>query len=80
MSIHKHEPIITADDYKALFEDNPRGVQVLEDLVRRFSKPAVTAGGIDAVLKTYTHCGENNVVQFIVRQINLANNVGEEDA
>ncbi len=75
-----HEPLqVTDADYKALFEDNPRGARVLEDLVQRFSKSAVTAGGIDAVLKTYTHCGENNVVQFIVRQINRANGVHENE-
>lgn len=70
---------VTADDYKALFEENPRGALILEHLVQRFSKPAVTTGGIDAVIKTFTNCGENNVVQFIVRQINQANNVGAED-
>lgn len=68
---------VTAHDYKALFEDNPHGVIVLEALVRRFSKPAKLEGGIDAVIQTYHRMGEQAVVQFILAQINRANGVSE---
>lgn len=68
-------PAVTAQTYRDVFESHPAGVLVLEDLIRRFSKPATTNGGIDAVLKTYLHMGEHNVVQHIVKQINRAHGV-----
>lgn len=70
---------VTPEMYRKLFEVNKDGAAVFEDLVRKFSKPPTTTGGIDAVLKTFLNQGEHNVVQHIVRQINLANNVGAED-
>lgn len=60
--------------YRAIFEQDKRG----EALVRRFSRPAVTQGGIDAVLQTYHRMGAQAVIQHIVQQINLANGVGEQ--
>lgn len=64
--------------YRQIFEVDKRGAAILDDLVRMFSKPAVTDGGIDAVLKTYQRMGEQAVVQHIVRMINLANRVDED--
>jgi hypothetical protein len=61
--------------YKELFEDDRRGAAILEDLTRRFARPAVTTGGIDAVLQTYHRDGMRRVVEFIVTQINRANGV-----
>lgn len=63
--------------YRQIFEVDKRGAAILEDLVKRFSKPASVTGGIDAVLKTYLHMGEHNVVQHIVNQINRANGVSD---
>lgn len=74
-----YTPEQLAELYRQIFEVDKRGQILLEDLVTRFSKPAVTTGGIDAILKTFTNQGENNVVQFIVRQINRANNIGAEE-
>jgi hypothetical protein len=71
---------VTAELYRAIFEQDARGALILEHLVSLFSKPAVTNGGIDAILKTFLQQGEQNVVQHIVRQINRANSVGENDA
>jgi hypothetical protein len=65
----------TAKLYKELFEDDRRGAAILEDLTRRFARPAVTTGGIDAVLQTYHRDGMRRVVEFIVTQINRANGV-----
>lgn len=64
---------IPAELYRQIFEEDKRGAAIFEDLVQRFSKPAVVEGGIDAVIKTYHHMGEHAVIQHIVRQINLAN-------
>ena len=61
--------------YRRLFEDNADGVAVLDDLVKRFSQPQVSAGGIDAVLKTYERGGMRKVLDHILGQINAAHGV-----
>lgn len=61
--------------YRRLFEDSQDGVAVLEDLVKRFSQPQVSAGGIDAVLKTFERGGMRKVLDHILGQINLAHGV-----
>jgi hypothetical protein len=66
---------VTPDLYREIFEVDKRGAAILEALIERFSQPAVTDGGIDAVLKTYERMGSNRVVQYIVGQINRANGV-----
>lgn len=66
---------VTPELYRQIFEVDKRGAAILEALIQRFTQPAVTDGGIDAVLKTYERMGQQKVVQFIVGQINVANNV-----
>jgi hypothetical protein len=66
---------ITPALFLEVFETDRRGAAILEHLVKRFSLPAVTDGGIDAVLKTYERMGAGSVVQYIVGQINRANSV-----
>lgn len=61
--------------YKDVFEIDKRGEAILEDLIARFSRPAVTKGGIDAVLQTYHREGAREVVEFIVSRINQAHGV-----
>lgn len=61
--------------YRQVFEVDKRGAAILEHMITLFSKPASTTGGIDAVLKTYLHMGEHNVVQHVIKMINRANNV-----
>ena len=68
-----HNP--TPEDYKALFEDDRRGVVILEHLIRTFARPAVVKGGIDAVLETYQRDGQRRVLEFITNQINRAHGV-----
>jgi hypothetical protein len=68
-------PQVTPELYREIFEVDKRGAAILEALITRFSQPAVTDGGIDAVLKTYERMGSNRVVQYIVGQINRANGV-----
>jgi hypothetical protein len=70
---------VSPDLYRQIFEVDKRGAALLEDLIKRFSQPAVTDGGIDAVLKTYERMGSTKVVQFIVGQINRANGVTPTD-
>lgn len=66
--------------YAAVFEDDARGAAILEDLVRRFAKPAVTKGGIDAVLQTYMRAGERRVIDFILLRLNQARGVEDPTA
>ena len=72
-------PEVTPDLFHQIFEVDKRGAAILEYLVTRFSRPAVTDGGIDAVLKTYERMGEQKVVQHIIGQINRANGVQPTD-
>ena len=65
----------TPDLYKQVFEDDRRGAAILEHLTQLFARPAVTTGGIDAVLQTYHRDGQRRVLEFIVGQINRANGV-----
>lgn len=64
--------------YRDVFETDARGALLLEDMTRRFAKPAVTKGGIDAVLATYLNAGSRRVLDHIVRQINRANGVNDD--
>ena len=75
-------PEITPAMFKELFEDHPTGRIVLEHLIVKFTRPAVTDGGIDAVLKTYLRQGTRMPLDYIVNQINRAHGVpiqGETD-
>lgn len=66
------------DMFKRVFEQHAEGVLVLEHLIQRFSRNAVTVGGIDAVLKTYLQAGHREVLDHILLRINRANGVQEQ--
>lgn len=70
--------IITPEMYARVFENHHEGRMILEDLTRRFARPAVTAGGIDAILQTYDRNGARRVVEFIVGRINQAHGVDND--
>ncbi len=65
--------------YARLFEENRDGANVLEELTRRFARPAKLEGGIDAVLATYHRDGARSVIEFIVNRINQAHGVPDND-
>lgn len=69
-------------EYKALFEDDLRGAAILEHLMQAFARPAVSKGGIDAILETFKRAGQRLVLDHIVNQINRANgvDVNEEES
>lgn len=69
----------TPDDYRDLFEVDRRGQRILEDLIARFVRPAVTDGGIDAVLKTFERQGQRKPLDFIMQQINRANGAPDNE-
>jgi hypothetical protein len=62
-----------------MFDGHQDGPAILEDLTRRFCRPAKTDGGIDAVLQTYHRAGARAVVEFIVSMINQANGVPDHE-
>lgn len=66
---------VTPELFRQVFEVDKRGEAILDHLIQRFSLPAVTDGGIDAVLKTYERMGKKAMLDYIVGQINRANGV-----
>ncbi|WP_218186985.1 Bbp19 family protein [Pseudomonas sp. NBRC 111125] len=66
------------DMFKRVFEQHAEGVIVLEALIRRFAKNAVTTGGIDAILTTYMQAGNREVLDHILNRINRANGVQDQ--
>ena len=68
----------TPQDYADLFEIDKRGQRILEDLIARFIRPAVSTGGIDAVLQTYERMGQRKPLDFIMAQINRANGATDD--
>ncbi|MGU2439554.1 Bbp19 family protein [Burkholderia cenocepacia] len=71
--------MIEPELYKQIFEDDRRGAAILEELTVKFARPAVTTGGIDAILQTYVRDGQRRVIEYIVNRINRANGVHTED-
>lgn len=65
------------DMFKRVFEQHAEGRIVLDALISRFARNAVTVGGIDAILKTYQQSGHREVLDHILLRINRANGVGD---
>lgn len=65
--------------YRDIFDVDVRGVAIFDDLYRRFASKAKvhTAGGIDAVLKTYQDAAHREVIEYIVTRVNRANGVND---
>lgn len=75
----RHTPP-TPQDYQLIFEHNPVGAAILEDLVRRFAaRNPYVRGGHEADRQTAFNAGQQEVVQFILRRINQANGVDDEN-
>ncbi len=66
------------DMFKRVFEQHAEGRIVLDALISRFARNAVTVGGIDAVLKTYMQAGNREVLDHILLRINRANGVHDQ--
>lgn len=59
--------------YARLFEGAPDGPAVLDELMRIYSKGVSSKPGIDGIVDTYRNIGAREVIEFIVRKINVAN-------
>jgi hypothetical protein len=67
--------------YLDVFETDPRGAVIFEDLTQRFGKGGViTDGGIDAVLKTYKSAAHRQILDYIVRMTNAGRGVYDADS
>src|SRR3546814_1644046 len=55
------KPPVDPAIYARVFEELRDGQDILEELVRRFARPAKLEGGIDAVLATYHRDGARSV-------------------
>ncbi|KAF1032969.1 MAG: hypothetical protein GAK37_00289 [Pseudomonas sp.] len=63
--------------FKRVFEEHHEGRMVLELLIQRFARNAVTVGGIDAILKTYIQAGHREVLDHVLLRIDRANGLNE---
>lgn len=64
---------VTAATYRNLFDIDVNGVRVLEHLTSLFCKSTYVRGGQDAERESCFRAGERNVVEFIIKQVNRAN-------
>lgn len=64
---------VTAETYRNLFDINVNGVRVLEHLTSIFCKSTYVRGGQEAERESCFRAGERSVVEFIIKQINRAN-------
>ncbi len=68
----------TAADYGLIFEDNPHGATIFEDLIQRSGRVPPSSGGIDRVLNQFEYAGQRKVIEFITLRINQSNGVKED--
>lgn len=64
---------VTEETYRNLFDIDINGVRVLEHLVATFCKSTYVRGGQEADRESCFRAGQNDVIQFILKQINRAN-------
>ena len=64
---------VTAETYRNLFDIDVNGVRVLEHLTQIFCKSTYVRGGQEAERESCFRAGERSVVEFIIKQINRAN-------
>lgn len=68
-----------ADTYARVFEGHHEGVVILEDLTARFGGALFVKGGEEGRRQTDFNLGRRSVLDFIISQINQANNVPAPD-
>lgn len=67
--------MVDADTYARVFEGFPDGALVLDDLIKRFGGGLFVKGGEEGRRQTDFNLGRRHVLDFIVGQVNRANNV-----
>jgi hypothetical protein len=66
-------------DYARVFEGDPVGARILEDLVERYGRNPYVPGGLDAQRQTDFNAGRLEVVNFLLRRINQANGADDHE-
>lgn len=64
---------VTEETYRNLFDIDINGVRVLEHLTATFCNSTYVRGGQEADRESCFRAGQSNVVQFIIKQVNRAN-------
>ncbi|WP_180182924.1 hypothetical protein [Acinetobacter sp. YH01020] len=64
---------VTAETYRNLFDIDANGMRVLEHLTSIFCKSTYVRGGHEADRESCFRAGQSEVIQFILKQINRAN-------
>lgn len=59
----------TPATYARVFEGDPNGQLVLQDLCRRFYKNPYVKGGVEGARQTDFNAGQSSVAGFILKQI-----------
>lgn len=70
---------VSPEEYASLFENNPEGQRIFEDMTKRFVRPHMVKGGIDGIRESDVRAGQRSVIEFIVRRINQAAGVEAAD-
>ena len=63
----------TAGNYRLIFDVEPMGQRILEDLVAKYCKSTYVRGGQDAERESCYRAGQAAVVNHILSKINQAN-------
>jgi len=71
---------LPAEAYARVFVNLPEGVQVLEDLVRRFGRSPYVPGGQEGERASCYNAGKRAVLDFILGRINQAAGLDESAA
>jgi hypothetical protein len=66
-------------DYARVFEGHHEGALILEDLISRFGGSLFVKGGEEGRRETDFRLGRRSVLDFILGQINQANDAPTED-
>jgi hypothetical protein len=67
------------EDYARVFEGDPVGNRILEDLVARFGGNPYKAGGLESQRATDFNAGKLEVVNFLLRKIAKAHGVDDDE-
>ena len=71
---------ITPEMYARVFEGHHEGAQILDDLTARFGGALFVKGGEEGRRETDWRLGRRSVLDFIIGQVNIANNGQQEGA
>lgn len=65
--------------YRDVFELDPRGAQVLEELIAIFGGNPYVKGGVEGARQTDFNAGRNAPIHYILNRINQANGATEDN-